>query len=208
MYISTNKKKKLAAKQKHSKPKSSPSEEGDSTGRASSGGSASQRLTSRLTTPYFKERPSRGRRVVGVGIRSPTMVHGVFANFSVGNSQPGRKAGSIILFTMVHYRTDTTVGDARPGASPSPTLFLSDYEYGLDVVSSRSQIRRLLGAWFHIIHVLIHLNSLDNPSTYVYYKNKNTLQLWDRMLCRNSYLQAVCDTPIARITGCVSSLRI
>ena len=26
--------------------------------------------------------------------------------------------------------------------------------------------------------------------------------------CRNSYLQAVCDTPIARIVGCVSSLRI
>ena len=26
--------------------------------------------------------------------------------------------------------------------------------------------------------------------------------------CRNSYLQAVCDTPIARITGCVPSLRI
>ena len=24
----------------------------------------------------------------------------------------------------------------------------------------------------------------------------------------NSYLQAVCDTPIARITGCVPSLRI
>ena len=24
--------------------------------------------------------------------------------------------------------------------------------------------------------------------------------------CRNSSLQAVCDTPIARITGCVSSL--
>ena len=26
------------------------------------------------------------------------------------------------------------------------------------------------------------------------------------MFCRNSSLQAVCDTPIARITGCVSSL--
>ena len=42
----------------------------------------------------------------------------------------------------------------------------------------------------------------------IYYKNKNTLQLWDRRSCRNSSLQAVCDTPIARITGCVSSLRI
>ena len=27
------------------------------------------------------------------------------------------------------------------------------------------------------------------------------------MLCRNSSLQAVCDTPIARITGCVSSFK-
>ena len=27
-------------------------------------------------------------------------------------------------------------------------------------------------------------------------------------ICRNSSLQAVCDTPIARITSCVSSLRI
>ena len=41
-----------------------------------------------------------------------------------------------------------------------------------------------------------------------YIIKKNTLQLWDRILCRNSSLQAVCDTPIARITGCVSSLRI
>ena len=38
--------------------------------------------------------------------------------------------------------------------------------------------------------------------------NENTLQLWDRIFCRNSSLQAVCDTPIARITGCVSLLRI
>ena len=38
--------------------------------------------------------------------------------------------------------------------------------------------------------------------------NKNTLQLRDRRFCRNSSLQAVCDAPIARITGCVSSLRI
>ena len=39
-------------------------------------------------------------------------------------------------------------------------------------------------------------------------KNENTLQLWDRRFRRNSSLQAVCDTPIARITSCVSSLRI
>ena len=39
-------------------------------------------------------------------------------------------------------------------------------------------------------------------------KNENTLQLWDRILGRNSSLQAVCDTSIARITSCVSSLRI
>ena len=39
-------------------------------------------------------------------------------------------------------------------------------------------------------------------------QNQNTLQLYDRRFCRNSSLQAVCDTPIARITGCVSSLRI
>ena len=37
-------------------------------------------------------------------------------------------------------------------------------------------------------------------------KNENTLQLWDRVFRRNSYLQAVCDAPIARITGYVSSL--
>ena len=34
-------------------------------------------------------------------------------------------------------------------------------------------------------------------------KNENTLQLWDRSLRRNSSMQAVCDTPIARITSCV-----
>ena len=39
-------------------------------------------------------------------------------------------------------------------------------------------------------------------------KNKNTLRLSDRRFRRNSSLQAVCDTPIARITGGVSSLRI
>ena len=39
-------------------------------------------------------------------------------------------------------------------------------------------------------------------------KTKNTLQLWHRRFCRNSSLQAVCDTPIARITGCLSSLRM
>ena len=41
-----------------------------------------------------------------------------------------------------------------------------------------------------------------------YYKNKNKLQLGDRIFCRNSSLQAVCDTSIARITGCVSTLRV
>ena len=35
-------------------------------------------------------------------------------------------------------------------------------------------------------------------------KNENTFQLWGRRFCRNSSLQAVCDTPIARITGCFS----
>ena len=40
------------------------------------------------------------------------------------------------------------------------------------------------------------------------YKNRNTPQLEDRIFRRNSSLQAVCDAPIARITGCVSSLRI
>ena len=39
-------------------------------------------------------------------------------------------------------------------------------------------------------------------------RNYNTLHLWHRNFCRNSSLQAVCDTPIARITGCVSLLRI
>ena len=39
-------------------------------------------------------------------------------------------------------------------------------------------------------------------------KNENTLQLGDRRFRRDSSLQAVCDTPIARITSCVSPLRI
>ena len=41
-------------------------------------------------------------------------------------------------------------------------------------------------------------------------KNENTLKLAVRSnILSNSSLQAVCDTPIARIiTGCVSSLRI
>ena len=39
----------------------------------------------------------------------------------------------------------------------------------------------------------------------VHYKNKDTLQLCDRRFFRNSSLQAVCDTPIVRITGCVPS---
>ena len=41
-----------------------------------------------------------------------------------------------------------------------------------------------------------------------YNKDKNTLQLWDRSFCGNPSLQAVCDPPISRITGCVSSLRV
>ena len=39
-------------------------------------------------------------------------------------------------------------------------------------------------------------------------KTNITLQLWDRSDRRNSSLQAVCNTLIARIAGCVSSLRI
>ena len=35
-------------------------------------------------------------------------------------------------------------------------------------------------------------------------KINNTIQLRDRRFCRNSSLQAVCDTPIARTAGCVS----
>ena len=39
-------------------------------------------------------------------------------------------------------------------------------------------------------------------------KNWNTFHLWDRRFYRNSSLQAMCDTPIARVTGCVSSLKL
>ena len=53
-----------------------------------------------------------------------------------------------------------------------------------------------------------YLSVPGRVQTVYYYKNENTLQLLDRIFCRNSSLQAVCDTPIARITGCVSSLRI
>ena len=38
-------------------------------------------------------------------------------------------------------------------------------------------------------------------------KNESTLQLWDRRFRRRPSLQAVCDTPIAHVTGFVS-LRI
>ena len=41
-----------------------------------------------------------------------------------------------------------------------------------------------------------------------YHIHINTLQLWDKNIRRNSYLHAVCDTPIARNAWCVSSLRI
>ena len=37
-------------------------------------------------------------------------------------------------------------------------------------------------------------------------KKENTLQLWDRRFRRNSSLQAVCDTPIARITSCLCDI--
>ena len=40
------------------------------------------------------------------------------------------------------------------------------------------------------------------------YHNIKTYQLWNRGYRRNSNFQTVCDTPIARTTGCVSSLRI
>ena len=40
------------------------------------------------------------------------------------------------------------------------------------------------------------------------YKNINTLQLRDRRFRRNSYLQAVCDAPIARVVECVPLSRI
>ena len=43
---------------------------------------------------------------------------------------------------------------------------------------------------------------------YIYYENKNTLQVRDRSFCRNSYLHAVCDTSIARMMDRLSSLRI
>ena len=35
-----------------------------------------------------------------------------------------------------------------------------------------------------------------HKNTWIYYENKNTLQLWDRRFRRNSSLQAVCDTPL------------
>ena len=51
------------------------------------------------------------------------------------------------------------------------------------------------------------MNNLELKNQYII-KNANTLQLWDRRFRRNSSLQAVCDTPFARITSCVSSLSI
>ena len=37
----------------------------------------------------------------------------------------------------------------------------------------------------------------------LFIKKKDSLQRLDRRFRRNSYLQAVCDTSIARVTGCV-----
>ena len=42
----------------------------------------------------------------------------------------------------------------------------------------------------------------------VYYESIKTHLQRDGRFCRHSSLPAVCDTPIARITGCMSSLRI
>ena len=62
-----------------------------------------------------------------------------------------------------------------------------------------------------ILRLVCRVSRVNSVTPYIptivvilyYYKNENTLQLRDRRFRRNSYLQAVCDTPIARITGCV-----
>ena len=55
----------------------------------------------------------------------------------------------------------------------------------------------------------IHLTDLEGMHQCIIIKNENTLQLTVRSnILSNSSLQAVCDTPIARITGCVPSLGI
>ena len=58
------------------------------------------------------------------------MVRGaILVRLSVG-AQLGHNSGSIII--CVEQERAVTVGDVRPGASPSPTL-LPDYDRGLDV---------------------------------------------------------------------------
>ena len=94
-------------------------------------------------------------------------------------------------------------------------VVLKDDRRGRPEIRSNSQRFEL---WWEpenwIFTPLIYHERSTNSILYVlvlrieYFENKNTLQLWDRRFCRNSSLQAVCDTPIARITSCVSSLRI
>ena len=54
-----------------------------------------------------------------------------------------------------------------------------------------------------------HRQALERQNSgLLYYKKIKYTPAVRSNICRNSSLQAVCDTPIARITGCVSSLRI
>ena len=62
--------------------------------------------------------------------------------------------------------------------------------------------------WLPIRFLRPFSSNVYMPHNIYIIRNENTLQLWDRRFRRNSSLQAVCDPPIARITSCVSSLRI
>ena len=54
----------------------------------------------------------------------------------------------------------------------------------------------------YIAQFATHQEILPNSIQYIL-KNENALQLLNRIFSLNSSLQVVCDTPIARITGCV-----
>ena len=55
------------------------------------------------------------------------------------------------------------------------------------------------------LHIVVDISSL-RVILLIAQTVTTALLLWDQIYRRNSSLQAVCDTPIARVAGCVSSL--
>ena len=62
-------------------------------------------------------------------------------------------------------------------------------------------------AWAYTKYI-IKIKTHSSCEYEVYYKNKTYSSCEIEDFVETHILQAVCDTPIARIAGCVSSLRI